>query len=312
MDYKSNEDLLELTFKAETVLSDQDITSDPLPSSSSLMSGDEGFIKGLTMVNMPKRSYFIHSGLGMSNFSNKSIEEQGWDRKGGFGYMIEFGYYQKIRPLIAIGIGIGLSSFANQISIEKINDTITGLIDPPDIEPQDNFAERIEYLNPTEDTRISFLDIPVFIEFGNTNVDKLGFFLRLGVKLSTPLIDQFSGKGFYSIKGYYPKYGVELESIEELGFVNNALMYTGAPTYELNSLNISGMLSGGISLVFNTNWIFKAGVNYVHGFTDLSKNIEPENYRQNNRNHLLENNQSATYIRSLGFEIGLQYVLDFY
>jgi hypothetical protein len=275
---------------------------------------DDGFLDRLAMVNLPRRSYFINTHFGSSNLINKSIKDEGWDSKGGFGYQFEAGYYRKLKPLIAFGFGLGISSYANQISIDVLNDTITGFNDADQgVTPADDYHERIAYFNPTEDTRITYLDFPLFVEIGNPNIDKIGYFIRLGLKISTPIADNFSGTGNYSVKGYYPDYGVELEGIKDLGFVSNKAMFIGNSDYELNPINISGMASGGISLVLTTNWLFRAGIQYVHGFTDISKNVEMVNQaRQTNRNHILESENSGTFTKSLGIELGVQYTLGLF
>lgn len=274
---------------------------------------DEGFLDRLAMVNLPRRSYFINTHFGSSNLTNKNIEEEGWDSKGGFGYQVEAGYYRKFKPLIAFGFGLGISSYANQISIDSLNQIITGFNDADQgVTPPNDYHERIKYSNPTEDTRITYLDFPLFVEIGNPNIDKIGYFIRLGVKVSTPIADNFSGRGSYTVKGFYPDYGVTLENIPKLGF-SEFPMYTDDTNYELNPINISGMASGGFSLVLTTNWLFRAGIQYVHGFTDISKNVEMDNRaRQTTRNHILENNDSGTFTKSLGIELGVQYTLGLF
>jgi len=279
-----------------------------------IQSDEGGFLSGLSAVNLPRKSYFINAHFGASDLSNKSISDENWDIKKGFGYQIEFGYYKKIKPLIAIGVGLGVSSYANEISIGQIDQTITGLEeDSTIISPADMFDERIEYLSIVENTRVTYLDVPVFIEFGNPNIDKIGYYIKLGLKLSTPIADNFSGNGNYTVRGYYPDYQVELVDIPELGFVLNDPMFNNTPKYDLNSINLSGMVSGGITFPLSNSWILKAGAQYVYGFSDISKESDlTAKDRQVNVNHILENNDSGTFTRSFGVEIGLQYVIDLY
>lgn len=157
-----------------------------------------------------------------------------------------------------------------------------------------------------ENTRVTYLDVPVFIEFGNPNIDKIGYYLRLGVKVSIPVADNFSGNGNYTVKGFYPDYNVELVNIPELGFVLNDQMYTGNTNYELNSINISGLISGGVTFALSNSMILRAGAYYDYGFSDISKESTlGDQDRQIDVSHILENNESATYIRGFGFEVGI-------
>lgn len=266
-------------------------------------------------VDLPSKSYFVNVYLGPSYLQNKDIKDQNWDMKKKIGYQVEFGYLKRMSELLSYGVGLGISSYPSEISIEKVLDTLIVEEDPTVIEPNDILHKRIEYKGITEKVNVTYFDVPVFLEFGNANWTKMGYFVRVGVKLSLPIGNSFSGSGMYSIKGYYPEYHAELEGINELGFVSNANLFATTNDEKLNSINVSGAISAGLSfpLKVESDWIFRIGASYVHGFTDIAKGTNDLNsIEQTGINHILDNKDSKTYTRAFTINVGIQYILDIY
>lgn len=274
----------------------------------------ESIFDKMANVNMPGKSYFLNINLGPSKIVNQDISDLNWQASNNMGYRVEFGYYKKSRsmPLLAYGLGLDISSYGTEISIGSLRDTLPGLLDLPEVFPRDMLEKRVEMRNLVEETQLIYLSVPLFLELGNANIDKTGYFLRFGVKVSTPISDAFSGSGSYNVKGYYPDYGLEISGVPELGFVSNAGMYTGDPMYELSPFVFSGFLSAGLTRPIANSWIARIGAQYIHGFNDVSKNNNSNGDLNINKNHLLENTTSVTNTRLFGIELGIQYVITIY
>lgn len=266
-------------------------------------------------VELPGRSYFVNVYLGPSNLQNKDIKDQSWDIKKKVGYQFEFGYLKRKSKLLSYGVGLGISSYPSEISIENIRDTLIVEEDPALVDPSDILHKRIEYNQITEKVNATYFDIPVFLEIGNANWEKMGYFVRAGAKLSFPIGNSFSGSGLYSIKGYYPEYHAELEGINELGFVSNANMFETIDEEKLNPVNISGVISAGLSFPFKkeSDWVFRIGLSYMHGFTDIAKGTNDLNsIEQKGINHILDNKDSKTYTSAFMINVGIQFIRDTY
>lgn len=262
------------------------------------------------------KSLFFDVHLGSSSLYNKDIRNSDWTNKSQLGYQVEFGYTKRLRinkvKIFSYGIGLGLSSYSHEISADSRYDTIHTM-DGINVTPRDPVEFRVKYLSVSEKTNLKFVDVPVFIEIGNVNAKEIGYYVRLGVKVSFPISDKFDGKGNCSIKDFYEKYGVELDPVAS-NAINpyNEQLYSGLKNYELNSYNLSGLIAAGVSLpVVEKKWIIRLGASYIHGFTDITKTSNlTDNMIQTDVNHILENDKSPTQTRSLGVEIGFQYIID--
>ncbi|MCD4665192.1 MAG: outer membrane beta-barrel protein [Bacteroidales bacterium] len=162
-------------------------------------------------LKYPSSAFFIKLVPSSSAIVNSDItNDDAWESKGAFGINIEVGYYAKFNWLIGYGIGLGYSSFKSDLTLKK--DYVE--MDEIDID-DDEYVLKITLNNAVEKLSVSYLDIPIFIEIGNVNLDKIGFYGRFGVKLSFPLLASFKPTGIFSYRGYYEQYHVELYDIDE-------------------------------------------------------------------------------------------------
>lgn len=264
-------------------------------------------------INLPGKSIYFNVHLGSSYLYNKDVFNSYWEIKKNIGFQFEIGYIKRMNDLLSYGFGIGASSYPSEIHANSRLDTVYGR-DFDNVTPQDDLEKRVEYLSMSEKTNLIYIDVPLFLELGNANNSQVGYFIRLGIKASFPLMNKFDGMGNYSIKGYYPEYDVEIaQEIPQLGFYHDEQLYSGQNKYEINSFNISGLISAGVSLPLDKKWILRLGANYTHGFLDISKEVSSANNEiETDVNHILENSQSPTLTRSLGVEFGIQHRLKYY
>lgn len=249
---------------------------------------------------------FVPSSTSIANSDIKSDET--WESKGAFGFNFEIGYYAKFNKLIGYGIGLGYSSYKSDLTLN----TNMAEVEATDID-DDNYLRKMDLDNVVEKLNLSYLDIPIFIEIGNPNIDKIGFYGRVGVKVSFPLSASFKPSGIASYSGYYPEYHVELYGINQLGFYTDSEIYQDVES-KLNTVNVSAIVSAGVTFPLSNYFILRVGANGNFGLLEISKekrdDYEITKY-DGNYSKVLEN-PAKTTTQSFGLEIGLIYNLRLY
>ncbi|MBW6459065.1 MAG: outer membrane beta-barrel protein [Bacteroidales bacterium] len=255
----------------------------------------------------PRKSLFVNLSADYSRLYNKTIyNDSPWNAQGGLGYSFEAGYLMRLRKSVSLGFGAGLSSYYSEIKMDSYQTTYPTL----DVDG-DSYTEFIQANGLVESTRITTLDIPVFLELGNANTSKVSYYVRLGVKISTPVAYNFTHSGSMSVSGNYAQYFVRLEGIPELGFVDNAPVIKSSE-YDLNPVNLSVLLAGGITIPVSDYIIFKLGADLNYGLMNISsyeQEVSKDPGFINIYNNLLTEPNSKTIWQSVGFEFGIIYIL---
>jgi len=267
----------------------------PVPANSSLSYTSKAIYLNIT----PSTTSVVNSDINSDN---------NWNVSNGFGVNIEVGYLTKFNETIGIGFGAGYSSYSTELKSNVLDYEV------PDVDVDgDNYSKEIITAEITEKTDVSYFDIPVFLELSNTNIDKIGFYGRIGVKISFPLSSTFTSSGSANYEGYYNQYHVLLYDIPELGFTQKDIYED--PKMELNTVNLSASFSAGITIPISSYFIIKGGLNANLGLMEISSK-KADDYDQTsydgNYSKLLENPNAKTSTRSFGVEIGLIYNLRLY
>jgi len=270
------------------------ITSPPMDGNSVIYTS-----KALYINVTPSQSFIYNSDI----FSDDT-----WEITKGFGINFEVGYLFKINNIFGFGFGLGTSSYSTEIKSSPFSFNVQDY----DID-NDSYDKRMEFSGLSEKTLINYLDIPVFLEFSNLNIDKLGFYGRVGVKVSLPYSNSLTASGNATYSGYYAQYHVLLENIPELGFTDSPV-YNNAGI-DLNTVNVSANISAGITYPVSNYLIIKVGANGTMGLMEISAkkavNYEKTKY-DGSYNKLLGNPNATTITQSYGVEIGLIYNLRLY
>jgi len=282
--------------------------SDPL----SALAGNSGFVNKSGDRVAPKNSYFLDIQAGMSSLYNKDIyKSDSWDPKSDVGYQFHVGYLRRFEALnymLSCGVGVGISSYGMKLTSNDtiIKDDITGQIDKStDKESFKEYTAKMKYFGISENTRLTYLDIPVFVEFGNESTNKIGFFVKVGLKLSFNISSGFEGEGNYIQTGYYEEYNIELPALPGL-FVFDDQLYSGSKNYSVNPINVSAAVSGGITIPLTRRWILTFGPTYETGLTGINSSSDKSDTDYwSNFNHLLETSSGNTFTRAIGLEIGI-------
>ncbi len=262
-------------------------------------------------VSYPAMGLLFNIAPSFSQIYNKDIySDDQWDKKGKFGFNIEVSYFAKLSRIVSIGAGLGYSSFSSDVSADSAvrQSPVAQDIDGHNV----IYNVRTDQLN--EHLSVGYFDVPVYLEFGNPNIDQIGFYGRVGLKLSFPVTNSLSGEGTYTSWGFYPDCPVTLMNIPELGFYTDKPIYDDQLDVDLAPVTISLLLSGGITVPVSNYLILKIGANINYGISEIS-NTKAENDSETDipgsYSRLLYNS-SKTNVRSYGVEIGIIYNLRLY
>jgi hypothetical protein len=177
-----------------------------------------------------------------------------------------------LSPWFKIKTGFGISSYKNTLTIngEAPPQTFTDI-------DNDTYTETLQLNNLEKKTSPVYVSIPFIFEFGNSNIDRTGFYTDLGIQYSFLMSEGFKQTGTYSTKGTYDKWNITIENVPELGFYNEK-----EPTVysNLKNKNVSLVAGAGVFIPFSRTLIFKGGIVTYLGFADLGNN-KSENAEQN-------------------------------
>ena len=260
-------------------------------------------------ISYTSKAIYLNLTPSSSAIVNSDIfNDNTWNVSTGFGVNFEIGYLTKFNKLVGIGFGVGYSSYSTELKSNPLDYNV------PDTDVDgDNYSKETTTSEITEETKASYFDIPIFLELSNTNIDKIGFYGRIGVKISLSVSKTFTATGLANYEGYYPQYYVTLYDIEELGF-NQSAIYQDTKM-SLEPVNVSAVISAGITFPLSSYFILKLGGNANFGLMEISSQ-KAEDYDNTmydgNYNKLLENPNAKTSTRSYGVEIGLIYNFRLY
>ena len=151
--------------------------------------------------------------LSSSSLNNPWEKKLSWNKQAA----IYFGTdrFAEAVPL-SFEIGVGFRNLPLSAVIDKYE--VSDYLQPD----CDGDIYRPDYVfdNYTEKLIMNCLEVPVRFCIGQPSKDKVSVYAKIGVTPSFILSSKLTN-GAYSKQGYYPKWHVTLEDIEELGFFNN-------------------------------------------------------------------------------------------
>lgn len=226
-----------------------------IPSSESIL--DKNYI-------YPVWGFFVDGSAGLSSIENNNLSSEIWNSSGGLGYTFNAGYFRSFGPWIKIKAGIGFSSYNGAL-------TGSGDVTPKQFYDIDNdiYTEQLTLSNIKNTSNPMYLSVPLIFEFGNTNINKLGFYVDLGMKYSFLLSENNKTEGSYATTGEYEQWGVTLENIPELGFYNQKSIEMNEG-FQKNNYSLLG--GAGITIPISGVVIFKLGITGSLGLKDIGNN----------------------------------------
>ncbi len=255
----------------------------------------------------PVWGFYLDASAGLSEITNNNLASEIWDSQGDLGYSFNFGFFRSFGPFFKIKAGLGVSSFSNSLS---------GNGEVPsqqffDVD-NDNYLEHLTLTNIENKSNPMYISAPVLLEFGNTNVSKVGYYFNVGINYSYLIYENNSLNGTYTSSGEYLQWGVILEDIPELGFYSEKNI---ASDKGFQKTNFSALGGAGITIPISGTVIFKIGLTGAYGFKDIGNSLpeKPDEsslsdasyaFRSKYINNTLAVNK-GTKTRYVGIEFGL-------
>lgn len=275
---------------------------------------------------VPEKSLAFNVAYGVPFLKNDLTSSDFWERKTGTAMHLAVDFRKQLKKEkivddyeitvptgFAIGVGLGVSYYNKKIYFDNFSENLLGIYDYDDTK----FNAFMSYKNIEESANFTYLDIPLYIEYGKPYQTKLNGWVKLGIKTSLLIANKFSGTGTYTSTGYYPEWDVELHNIPNLGLYTDRQSYEDAE-YKFSPFVIWGCLSGGINIPFTSfnenrlsKFILRVGGNLEYTLTSVSKKsaapfFSGASYRINQSNLL---GGDGSRMLALKLEIGLIYCL---
>ncbi len=268
----------------------------------------------------PVWGFYVNGSLGYSTISNNSLEGV-WAPEGGVGYLFGAGYFRSLSPYVKLIAGLDISSVSAKIETGDLFLVEYGANDIDGTPYMENMqVSATEILSPI------YVSIPLLFEFGNPNIDRIGFYFDIGFRFSYLINSGYEKSGDYVTKGTYNDeyYNVTLEDVPELGFYGDIRGENGNmnergvfnPTAELSKTNISLQAGLGISIPISSSIIFKGGIVTHYGLVDISNSSDAVNSTNDRitdavydkRSKYIDNSfavNEGSETRYFGFEFGI-------
>jgi hypothetical protein len=216
---------------------------------------------------------------------------------------IEVGYSAKY---FGFSAGFGYSSYSSKLSMSSYESTFESM----DSE-NDPFQMHVKGNAIVEEQKISFLDIPICLNFQYPLGEKFGIYAQAGLQFSLPMGKTYTEKGMFTYEGTYPQYNITLSDLPDYGFPKDYSTEV-SDKLDLKSMNMSMVASGGMSYKMNSNMQLIFGFNFIKSISNLSAYSAdastPLSEYQDNLKSLM-NYSTKTGIQAIGFKLGIKYFM---
>lgn len=207
--------------------------------------------------------FYIDASPGISAIKNSNLSSDIWKSENSLGYNFNMGFFRSVSPWVKVKLGLGFSSYSTQLSA----DGEVQSLEFTDID-NDNYFESLTLSNVKYDINPMYLSVPLVIELGNANINKIGYYFDFGFEYAYLINENSSASGSYTTKGTYPQWGVTLENVPELGFYSERNLDS---EWNMPKSNYSLKGGAGITVPLSGIVIFKIGVTGYLGLKDLGK-----------------------------------------
>jgi len=208
-----------------------------------------------------EQGFFIDASPGISTIKNSNLSSGIWKSESNPGFNLSAGYFRSMSPWVKIKLGMGFSSYNTHL---KGNGEVTS----PEFTDIDNdtYFESLTLSNVDYNINPVYLNVPVIIELGNPNINKVGYYVDFGLEYSILISESSKTSGSYTTRGIYPQWGVTLEDIPELGFYTERNLDS---EWSMQKSNYSIKGGAGITIPLSGIVIFKIGVTGYLGLKDI-------------------------------------------
>jgi len=279
------------------------------------------------------KSIVINAGYGWPSISNDfPIElKDNFDKNSGSAWQFSVHFRKQfmkeaavnervfdVPTAVAFGAGIGLSHFNKSIGFKSFEENLEET--DKDV---DNYTAHLIYSDVTEELGLTYLDIPLYLEFGKPSKTKFQPYARIGLKGSLLISKNASRGGSFSSTGHYTRVDgktvdVILFDVSDLEFSNNGDLFydkNTAPELNLNSFVLWSTVAAGFNIPLSSpdkdilrNVILRIGVKWDYSLMPISNNIENESVFKKSQYWLKQSNilrEGGNHLQFIGLEIGL-------
>lgn len=152
--------------------------------------------------------------------------------------MVEVGY--SFTRHFAVSSGARFSTFNGTVSLNNYQDKFNTSDSEGEV-----YERRVTGLGINEEQHISFVGVPMALDFRIPLRAGIGFFIRPGVIVELPVKTSYHSTGTFTYKGYYQKYNVVLENLPAYGFPTNAAVVSDG-TVGIKNPCLEAMASAGL------------------------------------------------------------------
>lgn len=255
------------------------------------------FIPSYSKVNLsPNESTDVTSDIG------------GWGLD--YGISLSNYYYQKGNSHLGAGIGFRISNHQSTIQTNSIEQPDFGMtdIDGDSVKILANFTGVIE------DLSFKMFDFSLYLlQYKYTGI-RGGFeiFADVGINISVPFSIQSQISGDAIVHGHYEvegEYDFTLDDVDYYNYGNSQI--SNGEDQNFATVTLSGFLTLGVNKYIGKNFAVGAGLNLVHGFSNISVREDyfmtrDENNTDNKYNSTISI-MDAARVSSVGLFLGISY-----
>jgi len=240
-------------------------------------------------VRVPANAWIFNLGYNNPWITNSLTKNDFWKSKSGFGadFSVQYRkqFFKKVienndvitKPtVVGFGVGLGVTVFHKTAGFENYSETL------PDFTDADNALCYISltYKDVKEAFTLTYLDLPLYLEFGKLSRIKTSAYINLGVKASLLVSKTYKNNGIYTSTGYYEDTDVRLSDIPELNYFSGVLFYKN-PQPDLSPFVLWGVISGGVNFPFSSiennkiaKWILRISGKLEYSILPVNKALE--------------------------------------
>ncbi len=132
--------------------------------------------------------------------------------------------------------------------------------------------------NIAEDQKLSYLNVPVYLNFRLPLMGEIGLFMQSGVNLAFLTGQNYSCNGTFTYKGYHSKYNVLLENLPQYGITTNKT--TSAEGKQgVKSFAFFAVASAGVNYNINEKFQLSFAGTYNKSLSKVSDNPVNSQYQ---------------------------------
>ena len=187
-----------------------------------------------------------------------------------FGSM-EIGYF--FSRYLGLTSGIGFNPYKGQLSLSSYQSNYDAIDSD-----NESYEQRVSANSIQELQNISFLSIPLCINFRIPFGEAAGMFFQAGTDMTVPLSKDYHSSGIFTYKGFYPAYNVLFENLPQHRFPSN---YDSNADGELELKPFGFNIIGSAGFDFSVSQkiqIAIAGV-YDKSLSNISEYTSPDDFQ---------------------------------